>query len=75
MPNLALRNFRSWKLAKKGDFTNIFDKFQDFSQKNGHKICDPPIIWKPFETIPMIDYKKGSLRWYLLLIKVLIPKK
>ena len=30
MPNLALRNFRSWKLAKKGDFGNFLDQFWDF---------------------------------------------
>ena len=75
MPDLALRNFRSWKLAKKGDFTNFLDQFQDFTLKSAHKIFDPPISWKPFETIPIFDYEKGPLSWYFLLIKGLIPKK
>ena len=38
MPNLALRNFRSWKLAKKGDFRNFLDQFWDFMLKSASKI-------------------------------------
>jgi hypothetical protein len=38
MPNLALRNFRSWKLAKKWDFRNFLDQFWDFILKGAPKI-------------------------------------
>ena len=38
MPNLALRNFKSWKLAKKGDFRICFDQFWDFILKRAPKI-------------------------------------
>ena len=38
MPNLALRNFRSWKLAKKGDFRKFLDQFWDFMLKRAPEI-------------------------------------
>ena len=38
MPKLALRNFRSWKLSKKGDFRNFLDQFWDFILKTAPKI-------------------------------------
>ena len=38
MPNLALRNFRSLELAKKGDFRNFLDQFWDFLLKRAPKI-------------------------------------
>ena len=38
MSNLALRNFRSRKIAKKGDFRNFLDQFWDFILKRAPKI-------------------------------------
>ena len=40
MLNLALRNFRSWKLAKKGDYRNFLNQFWDFIPKRAPKIND-----------------------------------
>ena len=38
MPNLALRNTRSWKIVKKGDFRKFLDQFLDFILKRAPEI-------------------------------------
>ena len=38
MPNLALKNFKSWKLANRGDFRIFLDQFWDFILKRAPEI-------------------------------------
>ena len=74
MPNLALRNFRSWKLAKKGDFRIFFDQFLGFTLKRVPEIDDSHILWKPFGTKFMTD-GKTEMVFLLILHWVSFPTK